>query len=87
MGTFIQRRLEDRVLTAVQRLAPIARDLELSLPQLALAWVLRRPEVAAAIVGASRPEQVTENAAASGVELDASAITRVEAAVSGVTAG
>jgi aryl-alcohol dehydrogenase-like predicted oxidoreductase len=81
MGVFIQRRLEPRVLEGVQRLVPIARDLGLTLPQLALAWVLRRPEVSSAIIGASRPEQVTENARASGVTLDAESLARIEAAV------
>ena len=54
----------------MQRLRPIAADLGLTLAQLALAWVLRRPEVSSAIVGASRPEQLDENAGASGVRLD-----------------
>jgi aryl-alcohol dehydrogenase-like predicted oxidoreductase len=79
MGGFIE--LDDRVLGGVQRLAPIAQELGLSLPQLALAWVLRRPEVSSAIVGASRPEQVADNAAASGVKLDAAVVGRIEAAL------
>lgn len=83
MGTFIQKRLVDPVLEAVQRLQPVARDLGLTLPQLALAWVLRRPEVSSAIIGASRPEQVSENARASGVRLDAGAIQRIEEAIGG----
>jgi aryl-alcohol dehydrogenase-like predicted oxidoreductase len=70
MGAFMDRFYQDDVLEAVQRLRPIADGLGLTAAQLALAWVLRRPEVASAIVGASRPEQVSENAAASGVELD-----------------
>jgi hypothetical protein len=70
MGAFMDRFFQDDVLEAVQRLRPIADGLGLTMAQLALAWVLRRPEVASAIVGASRPEQVSENAAASGVELD-----------------
>lgn len=81
MGAFIQRRLRSDVLAAVGRLEPIARDLGLTLPQLALAWVLRRPEVSSAIAGATRPEQVVENAKASGVRLPAEAIARVEAAI------
>lgn len=81
MGAFIQRRLQPAVLEAVDRLSPVARDLGLTLPQLALAWVLRRPEVSSAIVGATRPEQVTENARASGVRLSAEAIARIEAAI------
>jgi aryl-alcohol dehydrogenase-like predicted oxidoreductase len=70
MGGFIQSYLDDRTLTRVQRLKPIAQELDLTTSQLALAWVLRRPEVSSAIVGASRPEQVSENAKASGVQLD-----------------
>jgi aryl-alcohol dehydrogenase-like predicted oxidoreductase len=81
MGVFLRDGLDDRVLAGVARLRPIAAELSLTLPQLALAWVLRRPEVASAIVGASRPEQVEENVAASGVILPAEAIARVEAAL------
>jgi aryl-alcohol dehydrogenase-like predicted oxidoreductase len=57
----------DKVLSAVQELRPIAARLEISMAQLALAWVLREPNVSSAIVGASRPQQVDDNAAASGV--------------------
>ena len=81
MGGFLQKRLDDRVLSSVQRLRPIASDLVLSLPQLALAWVLRRSEVTAAIIGASRPEQVAENARASGVKLDAEVLARIDQAL------
>jgi aryl-alcohol dehydrogenase-like predicted oxidoreductase len=80
MGVFIQRRLDDRVLEGVQRLRPIAAELGITLSQLALAWVLRRPEVSSAIIGASRPEQVTENAAASGVRLPPDVLARIDAA-------
>ncbi len=66
MNDFITSRLTDETLEAVARLAPIADDEGLTMPQLALAWVLRRSEVASAIVGASRPEQVEQNVAASG---------------------
>jgi aryl-alcohol dehydrogenase-like predicted oxidoreductase len=83
MGGFLKGRLEERALESVQRLAPIARDLGLSLAQLALAWVLRRPEVSSAIVGATRPEQVEENARASGVKLDPGTLGRIEAALQG----
>jgi len=68
----------------VQRLGAIADRLGLTTAQLALAWILRHPNVAAAIVGASRPEQVVENAAASGVELDAETLAEIELAFSGV---
>jgi aryl-alcohol dehydrogenase-like predicted oxidoreductase len=80
MGVFIQKRLDDRVLEGVQRLRPIAAELGITLSQLALAWVLRRPEVSSAIIGASRPEQVTENAAASGVRLPPDVLARIDAA-------
>jgi aryl-alcohol dehydrogenase-like predicted oxidoreductase len=81
MGGFIGRWLRDEVLEAVQRLRPIADGLGLTLPQLALAWVLHEPNVAAAIVGASRPEQVDANAAASGVELEASTLAAIDEAL------
>ena len=78
MGGFIHRWLGQDVLEAVQRLRPIADELGLTLPQLALAWVLREPNVASAIVGATRPEQVETNAAASGVELDDAVLRRID---------
>jgi aryl-alcohol dehydrogenase-like predicted oxidoreductase len=81
MGVFIQKRLEDRALVGVQRLKPIAQELGLTLPQLALAWVLRRPEVSSAIIGASRPEQVSENAKASGLKLDTGVFMRIDEAL------
>jgi aryl-alcohol dehydrogenase-like predicted oxidoreductase len=83
MGGFIQRRLDARTLAGVQRLRPIAEELGLSMAQLALAWVLRRPEVSSAIIGASRPEQVEENARASGVRLEASVLQRIDRALAG----
>ena len=70
MGGFMDRLMQPRVLEAVQRLKPIASEAGLSLAQFSLAWVLREPNVASAIVGASRPEQVEENAAASGAVVD-----------------
>ncbi len=84
MGVFIGRLLEDRVLEAVQRLEPIAERAGLSMAQLALAWVLRQRNVASAIVGASRPEQVHANAAASGVVLDAQTLAAVDEALGAV---
>jgi aryl-alcohol dehydrogenase-like predicted oxidoreductase len=63
---------------------PIAAGLGISTAQLALAWVLRRNEVAAAIVGASRPEQVEDNAAASGIELDDATLQAIDDAVAPV---
>src|SRR5256885_526282 len=70
MGWSMDRFRDDDVLEAVQRLRPIADGLGITMAQLALAWVLREPNVASAITGASRPEQVEEDAGASGVELD-----------------
>jgi aryl-alcohol dehydrogenase-like predicted oxidoreductase len=67
---FIRRFMRDEVLDTVQRLQPIADQAGLSLAQLAVAWVLQNPNVSSAIVGASRPEQVRDNAAAAGVRLD-----------------
>jgi len=84
MSGFISRLTDDRVLEAVQRLAPVAEGAGLTMPQLALAWVLRQPNVASAIVGASRPEQVHANASASGVTLDAQTLAAVDEALGDV---
>jgi aryl-alcohol dehydrogenase-like predicted oxidoreductase len=84
MSTFIKSRLDDRALSAVQELLPIADGLGISPAQLALAWVLRRPEVASAIIGASRPEQVFDNAKASDIDLDEDTIAAIEAALADV---
>jgi voltage-dependent potassium channel beta subunit len=70
--------LSDRTLTAVQGLRPIADDLGISMANLALAWVLHNDNVSAAIVGATRPEQVHENVKASGVKLDDDVIARID---------
>ena len=77
----ISRWLEKPVLEAVQKLKPIAREADLTLGQFALAWVLREPNVASAIVGASRAEQLDENAKASGAKVDAALFARAEAAI------
>ncbi len=84
MGWSIGSYLSAEILGAVERLRPIAVELGLTLPQLALAWVLREPNVAAAIVGASRPEQLRENAAASGVELSEGTLAAIDDALAGV---
>ena len=84
MGGFIGRLMGDDVLEAVQRLKPIAQDAGLTMSQLALAWVLRQDNVAAAIIGASRPEQVHENAAASGVTLNAAQLAEIDEALGDV---
>jgi aryl-alcohol dehydrogenase-like predicted oxidoreductase len=70
---------ESDVLERVQQLVPVAEGLGISMPQLALAWALREPNLASVIVGASRPDQVADNAAASGVELDAETLSRIDA--------
>ena len=70
MGGWMDWLMKDETLAAVQRLKPLAAQAGLNLAQFALAWVLREPNVASAIVGASRPEQVDENAAASGARVD-----------------
>jgi voltage-dependent potassium channel beta subunit len=76
---FIKDRLKDQsLLEKVQRLVPIAKEHGTTMSQLALAWILRRSEVSSVIVGASRPEQLDENAAASGMTLDDATARRVE---------
>jgi aryl-alcohol dehydrogenase-like predicted oxidoreductase len=75
---FIQRSLTDGLLTRVQELRPLADEAGLSLAQLAVAWVLQNPNVSAAIVGATRPEQVRENVKASGVRLDPGLLSRID---------
>src|SRR6188768_1793715 len=81
---FIQGFLRDDVLEAVQRLIPIAQQAGLTMPQLAIAWVLQNPNVSAALVGASRPEQIASNVAASGVKLDADTMAAIDEALGGV---
>jgi aryl-alcohol dehydrogenase-like predicted oxidoreductase len=83
-GNFISRWLRDDVLTAVDKLEPIARDCGLSMAQLAVAWVLQNPNVASAIVGATRPEQVTDNVGAAGVKLSADVLAAIDDALAGV---
>ncbi len=78
MGRFLDK---PEMLEAVQRLRPVAEEAGLTMAQLALAWVLREPNVASAIVGASRPEQVEANASASGIELSEETLRAVDEAV------
>ncbi len=80
----ISKFMTDDVLTRVQNLRPIADDLGLTMAQLALAWVLQNDNLAGAIVGASRPEQVTDNVRASGVELSAEVMARIDEALGDV---
>ena len=81
MGGFIKRLMQPELLRAVQQLKPIAEEAGLTLPQFALAWILREPNVASAIIGASRPEQVIENAHASGLIVDTQLFLRAEAII------
>ena len=81
MSGFIGPLTEPRVLEAVARLRPVSEQAGLSMPQLALAWVLRQPNVASAIVGASRPDQVHANASAAGITLSEDALAAVDEAL------
>ncbi|GAA3662150.1 aldo/keto reductase family protein [Microbacterium marinilacus] len=83
-ATFIQRFMKDDVLTAVQRLKPLAEQAGLTMPQLAIAWVLQNPNVAAALVGASRPEQLADTVKASGVTLEPDLLAAIDDALAGV---
>ena len=82
---FMQQLMNEEVLSAVDALRSVASEAGLSMPQLALAWVLRLENVSSAIIGASRPEQVDDNAAASGVELSADMISEIDGILNGVT--
>lgn len=84
MGTFMGPLLSDAVLEAVDRLRPVADQAGLSMTEMALAWVLRRPELASAIVGASRPEQVHANAKASDIELTPDTLAAIDQALGDV---
>jgi aryl-alcohol dehydrogenase-like predicted oxidoreductase len=81
MGFAMDRLMNDAILAAVERLRPVADGAGLTMAELALAWVLRRDEVASAIVGASRPEQVHANAKASGIELTPDTLAAVDEAL------
>ena len=84
MGQAMRSWLQPDILEAVQKLKPLAAEAGCSLTQFSLAWVLREPNVASAIVGASRPEQLDENAGASGLKIDPALFARAEAIVAGV---
>lgn len=75
----VQRFLNDELLTKVEQLEDIAREIDLSVAQLALAWVLRKPSVASALIGASKPSQVVENVKAVGVKLSDEVLAKIEA--------
>ncbi|TDC90284.1 aldo/keto reductase [Saccharopolyspora aridisoli] len=76
-STFVARYLREEVLERVQQLKPLAENAGLSLAQLAVAWVLQNDNVSAAIIGASRPEQVSENAVAAGAQLDGELVAKM----------
>ncbi len=82
---FIQKFMNEPTLEAVQKLAPIAAEAGLTMPQLAIAWVLQNPNVAAALVGASRPKQLDDTVKASGVKLDEDTMAAINAALDPVS--
>ena len=84
VGGAIKSFMKDETLTAVQKLKPIADEVGLSMAQLAIAWVLQNKNVAAALVGASRPEQVGENVKAAGVTLEADVLAKIDEALGDV---
>jgi aryl-alcohol dehydrogenase-like predicted oxidoreductase len=84
MSVFISRLISDEILNAVERLRPVAANENLSMAQLVLAWVLRDERVSSAIIGASRPEQVADNAAASGIRLSEETLTAIDEVLAGV---
>ena len=77
----IKRWMSDEVLTGVQKLEPLADEAGLSMAQLSIAWVLQNPNVASAIIGASRPEQVESNVAAAGVTLEPALMKKIDEAI------
>ena len=86
MNIFIGRLMTDPILEGVQRIRSIADEAGCTMAQFALAWVLRQPNVAAAIIGASRPDQVSDNARASGLTIDPVLFARAEAVIAEITA-
>ena len=83
-ANMISRFMNDEVLTAVQKLIPIAKKLDLTPAQLAIAWVLQNPNVSSAIIGATKPSQIKENVKASGVKLDASVMQEIDKAIGSI---
>ena len=77
----ISRWMNDDVLTAVQKLAPIAKDADLTMSQLAIAWVLQNPNVSSAIMGATKPSQIKENVKAAGVKLSPQIMSAIDGAL------
>jgi aryl-alcohol dehydrogenase-like predicted oxidoreductase len=76
--------MNDDVLSAVQKLIPIAKKVDLTPAQLAIAWVLQNPNVSSAIIGATKPAQIKENVKASGVKLDASIMKEIDSAIGSI---
>ncbi|WP_099332452.1 aldo/keto reductase family protein [Actinomyces minihominis] len=84
-ANFVKRFMDTKTLQAVQDLKPIAAEAGLSMPQMAIAWVLQNPNVAAALVGASRPDQLDETVKASGIKLDADTMAAINGVLTGVS--
>ncbi|NNC71826.1 MAG: aldo/keto reductase family protein [Sphingomonadaceae bacterium] len=84
MGGFMERLMRREVIAAVDKIKPLAEEAGCSMAQFALAWVLREPNVASAIVGASRPEQLDDNAGASGLDIDPALFEQAEEIVAGI---
>ena len=76
--------MNNDVLTAVAKLDPIAKEVGLSMAQLAVAWVLQNPNVSSAIIGATKPKQIKENVKASGVKLDAEIMKKIDAVLGSI---
>jgi aryl-alcohol dehydrogenase-like predicted oxidoreductase len=83
-ANMISRFMNDDVLSAVQKLIPIAKKVDLTPAQLAIAWVLQNPNVSSAIIGATKPAQIKENVKASGVKLDASIMKEIDSAIGSI---
>ena len=83
MNHFMGRVMDEKLLSGIDKLRPVAAGAGLSMTEMALAWVLREPNLASAIIGASRPEQVVENAGASGIQLDGETLQAVDEALRG----
>jgi aryl-alcohol dehydrogenase-like predicted oxidoreductase len=83
-ANMISRFMTDEVLTAVQKLVPIAKKVDLTPAQLAIAWVLQNPNISSAIIGATKPAQIKENVKASGVKLDQSIMNEIDEAIGSV---
>ena len=83
-ANMISRFMKEEILSAVQKLIPIAKKIDLTPAQLAVAWVLQNPNVSSAIIGASKPSQIKENAKASGVKLDKSIMAEIDVVLAGL---